>query len=999
MLKKTLLILAIIAVILSAGIFYVNKVLLPVQVKGLVLKAAEDALNRKVSFDSLQFNLINGFVLNNFTIYSKENPAEVFIHLDRASAQVLFPALLQKKIILPSVRIDNLSARVIRFNAHDWNFSDLLAPKPGVPAAAPAPTAKPGQAPDAPMDVVISGLSINNARIKVTDLVGGDNFTEMIDPINIKGSLSLTGSIHLAGDIRIPSTKGQLNFDASVGMKDRNIKASVNLENIITEKYLRFVPEGITIPLKTLTIAKTNAVIQIVNGDISVTTSALLNNIDAEPVPGIHARGSLELDKISLTLNKAGINVKGSIALPDAAIDLNNGQRFSAAIKATGTTFSLKDNNWNLATDAEIKGLNALINDGQKASGDISLAKLSASQTGTKISAKADISLKNISADANGISVKTALSAPGAAVELNQGVIDIKARPIFNTLAVSLPQGMSFNGAPAIAIHAVIPPAGQGELTYEGSVQLNNGTLKGLPMIGEASHITGTVQVSTDEALIKNISLSILGADINAGGTIHHLTDPTLDITAQAKGIDLALAEKVIPEIIKENGLTLSGNVDVSAEVKGKIATLATKGVKATATLTKINIDSSKMKQAVNNLSGTIIFDAPTLTWKNLVLDYQKKTYTLNGYLEDFANPLVATQIKAENMNIDAEIKKTDDLITVKSMTTTWFDTSVTAAGKIRIPAGKTPTIDITTTTRISLKDIPKMAPDYAKQVEPLKLAGMLTITSHVKGNPVDWPHLESTVKIETPVLNVMGYTIENLIIDATQLDGQLQPLEIKAKLYEGDLDIIGSVDLVKPNFPFDGSIKLERTNLEALKKDTPLKDQRLSGMLSVSGSLKANATGAKSLNGTLSTQVTEGYLAGSDSILNGPILGILSSTFKGGNLSITDETGTLAITDGKVETNDLTLKGPSLSLIAEGWIDLNDMTLDMNVTPRAEATAIAGGTSEQAIISAINPTEGLINIHVTGPVTKPKIDHNISAPTVIKKTLQNTVGGLLKMF
>ena len=42
--QKTLLILAIIFLVFSAGLFYVNKVLLPVQVKGMIVKAITDQI-------------------------------------------------------------------------------------------------------------------------------------------------------------------------------------------------------------------------------------------------------------------------------------------------------------------------------------------------------------------------------------------------------------------------------------------------------------------------------------------------------------------------------------------------------------------------------------------------------------------------------------------------------------------------------------------------------------------------------------------------------------------------------------------------------------------------------------------------------------------------------------------------------------------------------------------------------------------------------------------
>jgi uncharacterized protein YhdP len=101
-------------------------------------------------------------------------------------------------------------------------------------------------------------------------------------------------------------------------------------------------------------------------------------------------------------------------------------------------------------------------------------------------------------------------------------------------------------------------------------------------------------------------------------------------------------------------------------------------------------------------------------------------------------------------------------------------------------------------------------------------------------------------------------------------------------------------------------------------------------------------------------------------------------------------------IGDGKIATNNLTLKSPAVTLLGEGWVDF-DQNVDLNITPRLEA--MSGGSGAVGVLEAINPTAGLLNIHITGTVTKPTFDHNVSAPTMIKKTLQNTVGNILKIF
>lgn len=990
MLKKLLLTLAILSVVLCAGLYYVNKILLPVQIKGLILKAAEDTIHRRVTLASLSYNVLNGFIITDLTIYSKEDPAEAFVHIDQASAQLLFPALLQKKIILPSVTIINLSARISRFNENAWNFSDLAAL--GNSAPSKKDTAE-------PMDIIISGFSIQNASLKLTDMVGGDNFSEIITPIDLKGSLSLTGNVQVAGNIVIPSTKSTVNFDGRMNLRSSAVKASIELNNILTEKYLRFIPRAFTIPVKTAALSHIKAALSINGNTINVSGDADISAINAETVDGIKASGDLSLTGFNFTSDPNGIRFQGTAGLKGADIRLANGQQFSADLTAADTRFSLNGKDWTLSTNADLASPTAVIAEGQNVqAGSLALSQLNAAQTGTTLHAQANVTVKDLAAAFSGTAFKTSLTAPGTILELKNGIIDIKTSPAFTGLGASIPIGteqITFSGIPTAVLHAVIPPAGQGSLSYDGSIELKNGSLKGLPIVNDIDTIHGLLQIKTDEVFLKDFSLSVFAIPVLINGTARNFADLNLDLKTEAKNIDLRVIAAVIPQIMKDNALSVTGTIDLSADINGKASLLAKQGVKAIALLKKVNIASGTLQQALANINGTLTYSGTKLAWNQLSADFQGQTYTLNGTLDDFNAPLIISSLKTDTLTADIELKKTGDTLTLKGLNAACFESSLKANGTIQIPAGTKPQVDITASSKVSLKDIPKIAPQYAKLINDLKLTGRLTVNAHVKGDPVNWQQLNSAVMIETPALDAMGYTIERVSVNVNQKDGAIQPLEIKASVYGGKLNVIGSLDLIQPSFPFDSTINLERTSLELLKKDTPLKNQQLAGFLSINGTLKGDTTGAKSLAGKSDLRITEGYLWDLEILTK--ILSILSTSVQGGSVIITDAGGTFTFIDGKIETNDFTLKSASVSLISEGWLDMLDQTLDFNVTPKLELPVSTSTTS--SLLDILNPTEGLMNIHVSGTLSAPKIEHNLTAPKMIKKTLQNTVGGLLKLF
>ncbi len=210
--RKISLIMAIIFFIFAAGLFYVNKVLLPIQVKGMAIKAATDALKRNVTFDELQYSPLHGFIITDLVIAEKDDPSRIFIRAKHASAQILLLPLLQKKLIFPVIRIGSPEIMLTRAAKDQWNFSDLLNTSTTDAAAASQP----------PMDVIVGGFSISNGRIILKDTALNDDFSDTIDLPLVKGSLSLKGSFNITGSIILPAPQGFLAFDTRVGILDRS---------------------------------------------------------------------------------------------------------------------------------------------------------------------------------------------------------------------------------------------------------------------------------------------------------------------------------------------------------------------------------------------------------------------------------------------------------------------------------------------------------------------------------------------------------------------------------------------------------------------------------------------------------------------------------------------------------------------------------------------------------------------------------------------------------
>jgi hypothetical protein len=1071
MAKKIILIIAIIAVFITAGLYYVNKVLLPVQIKGMIIKSAEEQLGRKVTFDALSYNPIKGAVITNLSIYSKDKPDEIFIHVAEASAQVLIPPLLQKKIIIPAVHINSPSIKLIRFDENLWNWSDLVKP----PASPTAGENKPA------FEFLVSGLSITNGHVKVTDLKGlatGEEITEMFEPINIKASLSMLAGVTVSGEIGLPGTKGSLKVDnVHYSPKDGSLKGDIRIVNLRVSRYLRFAP-ALPLAVRELSIASADLTLSFVKDTLTLAGSAALPAVDLDLTTNSSLITDLTLDKVLATVTKTGgLSFQGGIVAKNTLAKLSADQIFEGTIKATvtklsagsdplafngkivaenvkftldpersiqgtfrtnATTFSqnngqitattdldakgaviqlgsgqsLKadivlpvltitpsDNSLALKTDIKLSGMTLTLGKDQTVSGDFSATQVNALIADKNISATMDLAVKGLAAALPDATVEADLNAPGTTLSLKNGVTALASQITLKKFKTTINKATVLTGQPTISFSLENDPKASQPLTYKGLLKIENGMISGIPSIDSASDIQGRISFSTDQAQITAASLTVLKTPLKVSGTITTFADPYLDLAVTATKADLGIIEKVLPQLVKDQGLKVAGSASISAHITSSLKKLSKDplkaNIKAEVRLKDVSLDSSKAKQSADKINGKITYETPTLSWKELNVTYQKKNYLLNGYLQDFQDPTVAGSLKTDDLQADFQVKKTGDDLRIDRLVGSYLDSTFDLTGLVKLPAGADPVLDMNGDLKVSLRDLLKVLPaPQAKQLDDLKLAGMVKVKANIKGKATDWMNWRSTFKLETPALYVMGYEVNDLAVEGAQKDGVLDPFTVDGSFYTGTAHIISKVKLKEKDFPFETSFKLDRTNLELFKKATPLKDKQLSGFLTVIGNLDGKIGDIRNVSGKSTVAITDGYLWSLDILSK--VLSILSSSFQGGNIIITDADATLTFDGGRIITHDLALKGTTVTLLGDGWIDW-DQNIEFNVTPRLEAQTGSNGTLSP--LELINPTAGLVNIRISGTLKAPKIEHDLSAPTIIKKTLQNTVGGLLKIF
>ncbi|TRZ96508.1 DUF748 domain-containing protein [bacterium] len=167
--KKISVIILILILAATASIAYLNKVFLPKKVKFWVIDNIEKAIQRKVSLESLEFNIFKGLVVKNLIVFDGKDR---LIDIREASCNFILPAIFKKNIVIPSLVLRDPYILVERRSDQSINLLELL----------PQKTANAGSS---GFKVFVYRLSIVGGRIDFKDDALSPPFSKSIDNLNL----------------------------------------------------------------------------------------------------------------------------------------------------------------------------------------------------------------------------------------------------------------------------------------------------------------------------------------------------------------------------------------------------------------------------------------------------------------------------------------------------------------------------------------------------------------------------------------------------------------------------------------------------------------------------------------------------------------------------------------------------------------------------------------------------------------------------------------------
>ncbi len=563
-------------------------------------------------------------------------------------------------------------------------------------------------------------------------------------------------------------------------------------------------------------------------------------------------------------------------------------------------------------------------------------------------------------------------------VTLSDDTLKVKTQASVSNGVLNLDNGKAINASPKLNVTVQMPMKEPAKLNYEGHVDLSGGQVKGFPF-SPFNNINVSADFKTDALDIQSLSLNVLDTDLKASGSVTNFTKPLVNITAECERINLAKLKDVVPELMNQYGLEISGEAGFKVKFEGAALDPLNAKIKATAGLSGVNVASSKFNQKVTDISGSIEATPDSLSWKDFKGVYLGKNYTLTGQLTDFKNPKVTTSLDGDDVQLKADIAKNGDQVTINTLTGKYLTIGFGASGSANLPPGKQPVLDIKSNVTFNIEDIlPLLPPDQKKMVEGLNPMGALTIQSTLKGPAQDWKSWDLNATLTSPVVSVMNYKLNNLNVALTQNEGKVKNLTVDGAFYAGTVHAVSSVDLNVPAMPFDLALNINEVDMHQLKMDSPLKSEEVNGKFYLTTIGNGNLNDIKNLHAKGSFAIREGFLT-EFKIFKG-LLGILNEALTLGQVMITDVEANFVIDDQKMSTDNLRLKSPTIVLLGEGWVDFDqncDLKMVVDMT-----SGVVPPIAEEVLRS--------LQVHIYDKISNPKFDKKISVQKVLNSILKS---------
>lgn len=413
---KKKIIIGFLAFLVLAGItcfVYIKKVFLPVKLKEIILTRSEQFLGRRITYDKIDYHFIKGIVLENLTVYDKEDEFSPFIQVQQLRLNILItPILREKKIIIPSLIITQPYVHIVRQDEATWNFSDLLD--------------KRAHERQSPLGVFLSGITIDKGRIELTDKTPDTPTTEKFQNINFKADLSVKSGIKFQFDAQGPAN-ALISTSGNFELIKKALTAEVKIQNFDLFKYLNMFYNNPLIVHRHGIINNANLKIKTNGLDIDVAGNMNLATPDLTVSDKTVSGDLFAVAELQISKKNNSTHAAGNVVLKNAKLTLANQESFAGDLTAQGLELTIDEKRADLKAKVDIPNAEFLLGPDRTIKGHLSAKELSFKRKDTVLGLKSDLLAENTELSWNNSHFKGTWSTPEIILTSVNGEIEAKS--------------------------------------------------------------------------------------------------------------------------------------------------------------------------------------------------------------------------------------------------------------------------------------------------------------------------------------------------------------------------------------------------------------------------------------------------------------------------------------------------------------------------------------------------------------------------------------------
>ena len=495
----------------AAVLFYLNKVVLPIKIKSLIIQNLENYTRKKVTLKSVQFDLLKGLILEDLALSDGQ---KTLISVKEASGTFLIlPIFKEKKIIIPLIRLRNPRIFLNRKADNSINLMELIL-------------GEKSKEKKQKFVIIVYGINVSGGYIDFQDDIFSPAFSKSIEDVNLDLRLDLPASIRCNFRAKAKAAPPFfIDAQAEFQLLSRELNAKISIRELPPADFSRYYSNSGLAPLETIEqsqnrkgfltglVIKDGKIDALINLKLKLKENFLSADITAQ-----NKNITLAKDKLFLRLNSA-LKINLQYNLRDKQL------KYSGIAEVARADFS------GIETVGEINNIRARI---QFNDSGLSSEKVLASVFGLPMEAKINLTdFKN---------PQVSLSA-GAEFNLKdaQGILAEKFK-------VNFPASLSGQGKLSIGFRKI---ADQKIPEITGSLELISSQAKINRIALPLKDINGTIEYVRDKLQWANLSFSYLDRIYKTGGALANLRAPQVNLTLSSDELLLKTSFRLKEKLIK----------------------------------------------------------------------------------------------------------------------------------------------------------------------------------------------------------------------------------------------------------------------------------------------------------------------------------------------------------------------------------------------------------------------------------------------------------------